>query len=228
MSGLSNASDFTSPVDQTEEPRQSGEVALSSRGPKSPINRSASTSSLRAGYSPSSSQLTPNSESSVRVKSNNEETVIEVLINHLSSFYVNDPHAWSKHVLIVRKKDSHEHGLSYDAIPLKVYRTFKSRDGVDFAIRSIEELPSPLRSIKTSRQRENRSKLTDELLVGDLAQDDEKLDAGRKPLPIGLAICTYQSESADELSIKPGQTFKIKENVGLVSLFDDDDEDDDI
>jgi hypothetical protein len=75
------------------------------------------------------------------VKSNTEQTVIEVLSNHLSSFlYADKPHAWSKHVLLIRINDVKEYCLSYDDIPFKVYRSFTSRDGVDFAIRSIDAL----------------------------------------------------------------------------------------
>ncbi|KAG0140866.1 hypothetical protein CROQUDRAFT_52589 [Cronartium quercuum f. sp. fusiforme G11] len=207
--GLSYGSDSMSPDDMLEEILQT--VDAKSQAEHEMSARSASTTKLRTAQSVPSFQQHLSTETSVRVKSNNAETVIEVLMNHLSSFYVNDPHAWSKHVLIVRKQQSGEHSLSYDEIPLKVYRSFKSREGVDFAIRSVEELPSPLRSIKASRKREKKAVSSEPLAVENVTEGEDKLEAARRPLPFGLAICGYQSEIEDELSIKPGQTFKIKD-----------------
>lgn len=203
-----------SDMNMTEDLRHSAEARSRAHEKLSGMSRSASTSNLRTPHSVAESQPALNAETSIRVKSNNEETVIEVLINHLSSFYLDDPYAWSKHVLIVRKQGTPftENSLSYDQIPLKVYRSFKSREGVDFAIRSIEELPSPLRSIRGCRKRDNMSISTDEFIAGDTGEGYESLDASHQPQPYGLAICGYQSDLPDELSIKPGQTFAIRDH----------------
>ncbi|KAH9815541.1 hypothetical protein DFH28DRAFT_968230 [Melampsora americana] len=205
----------SSDMNMTEDLRYSTEARSRAHDKLSGMSRSASTSNLRTAQSLVESKPPLNSETSIRVKSNNEETVIEVLINHLSSFYLDDPYAWSKHVLIVRKKGTTftENSLSYDQIPLKVYRSFKSREGVDFAIRSIDELPSPLRSIKACRKRENRSISTDQFIAGDTDEGNESSDTLRQPHPHGLAICGYQSDLVDEISIKPGQTFIIRDSV---------------
>ncbi|MBW0533297.1 hypothetical protein O181_073012, partial [Austropuccinia psidii MF-1] len=159
-------------------------------------------------------------ETSLRVKSNNAESVIELLSNHLSAFHINEPHAWSKHVLILRTRNKKEHCLSYDQIPLKVYRSFKSRQGVDFLIRSIDEIPSPLRWAGITRKvnhlnlesqsDSNFSNDKKKLDQNDINLSKSKIEIERKPLNWALAICGYQSDQVEELNIKAGQSFKIK------------------
>lgn len=185
------------------------------------INRSASTSNLRIANStdwkPAAKLPKASPETSVRVKSSNDQTVAEVLSNHLITFHVNEPHAWAKHVLLLRINDVKEYCLSYDDIPLKVYRSFKSRDGVDFAIRSIDEIPSPIRLIGNSRKKSLSFELEEELgLSDDPSSSDElsrKAELERSPLSCGLAICGYQAESADEISIKAGESFKVRAHL---------------
>ncbi|KAI7964896.1 hypothetical protein MJO29_002994 [Puccinia striiformis f. sp. tritici] len=183
------------------------------------INRSASTSNLKAANSsdPRLNHLLKrvNTETSMRVKSNTEQTVIEVLSNHLSTFYADEPHAWSKHVLLLRINDIKEHCLSYDDIPLKVYRSFRSREGIDFAIRSIDEIPSPLRLTGNSRKKNLSFNLEEELLTPDDSQvgadgEIKKIEPESKPLAYGLAICGYQAETPGELTVKAGESFKLR------------------
>jgi hypothetical protein len=185
------------------------------------INRSASTSNLKIANSsdPKSANRLKrvNTETSMRVKSNTEQTVIEVLSNHLSSFYADEPHAWSKHVLLLRINDVKEYCLSYDDIPLKVYRSFTSRDGVDFAIRSIDEIPSPLRLTGNSRKKNLSFDLEENFGSDDSKSaadpDIRKAEVETKPLAFGLAICGYQAEAPGELTIKAGESFKLKSHV---------------
>ncbi|KAA1108438.1 Adaptor for signal transduction [Puccinia graminis f. sp. tritici] len=182
------------------------------------INRSASTSNLKIANSsdPKSANRLKrvNTETSMRVKSNTEQTVIEVLSNHLSSFYADEPHAWSKHVLLLRINDVKEYCLSYDDIPLKVYRSFTSRDGVDFAIRSIDEIPSPLRLTGNSRKKNLSFDLEQKFAADDSKSPPDgeirKAEVDTKPLTYGLAICGYQAEAPGELTIKAGESFKLK------------------
>jgi hypothetical protein len=154
----------------------------------------------------------------MRVKSHTDQTVIEVLSNHLSTFYVDEPHAWCKHVLLLRINDLKEYCLSYDDIPLKVYRSFKSREGVDFAIRSIDEIPSPLRLSANSRRKNLSFNLDEELLTpgssnSGLEGERRRVEAETKPLAYGLAICGYQASALGELTIKAGESFKLKSRV---------------
>ncbi|WAR52805.1 hypothetical protein PtB15_2B233 [Puccinia triticina] len=184
----------------------------------SSINRSASTSNLKTLNSSdprSASRLKRlNTETSMRVKSNTEQTVIEVLSNHLSAFCADEHHAWAKHVLLLRINDVKEYCLSYDDIPLKVYRSFRSREGVDFAIRSIEEIPSPLRLVANSRKKNLSFNLEEELTPDDSKSgpdgENKKPETESKPLAYGLAICGYQAEAPGELTIKAGESFKLR------------------
>lgn len=184
------------------------------------INRSASTSNLKATNNSSDPRINQtlrrlNTETSMRVKSNTEQTVIEVLSNHLSAFYADEPHAWSKHVLLLRINDGKEYCLSYDDIPLKVYRSFRSREGVDFAIRSIDEIPSPLKLTGNSRRKNLSFNLEEELLTPDDSKSGpdgeiKKTELESKPLAYGLAICGYQATAPGELTIKAGESFKLR------------------
>ncbi|PLW07693.1 hypothetical protein PCANC_17333 [Puccinia coronata f. sp. avenae] len=183
------------------------------------ISRSASASNLNLANSvdpkTNGTLKRVNTETSMRVKSHTDQTVIEVLSNHLSTFYVDEPHAWCKHVLLLRINDLKEYCLSYDDIPLKVYRSFKSREGVDFAIRSIDEIPSPLRLSANSRRKNLSFNLDEELLTpgssnSGLEGESRRVEAETKPLAYGLAICGYQASAPGELTIKAGESFKLK------------------
>ncbi|KAI8458243.1 hypothetical protein BY996DRAFT_4577433 [Phakopsora pachyrhizi] len=211
------------PTDSVNLLRDLGSPKDSSSNFPSPKFATSKSLSGNSGISPkfSPTNLQSSTETSIRVKANSDQTVIEVLSNHLSNYYANDPHVWSKHVLIVRIRNMKEHCLSYDDIPLKVYRNLRSREGVDFAIRSIDELPSPLRMTSSSRRKDLGFCLEDELALSDKTKNNEEtdstkteLESQRVPLSYGLAICGYQAESPDELNIKPGESFNIKSHSG--------------
>ncbi|POW09834.1 hypothetical protein PSTT_06546 [Puccinia striiformis] len=158
------------------------------------INRSASTSNLKAANSsdPRLNHLLKrvNTETSMRVKSNTEQTVIED----------------QRHQGTLPQLRRH---------PFKSLSLFQISGGIDFAIRSIDEIPSPLRLTGNSRKKNLSFNLEEELLTPDDSQvgadgEIKKIEPESKPLAYGLAICGYQAETPGELTVKAGESFKLR------------------